>query len=191
MTEQELVTAICDRAAAAGTRTDYANIRRREIAPPATPEQIRDAEQQLGFSLYPLHRHLLQRVGNGGFGPGDGFIGTAGGSLDVEGRSFIELGQTLFPNRHLPVVALCDWGDGIWACMDAATGAILTSSEFGLMDTGQHLHDWLEQWAAGVNLWRQTVVLGETSVRDPRTKELMTVPTVLGMQGKPYVQSRQ
>jgi hypothetical protein len=182
MTEDELVTAIGKRAANSETRTDYARIRPRDIAPPATPELIRDAEQRLGFSLNPLHRRLLESVGNGGFGPGDGFIGTARESLDVEGRSFTELRQVLWPNTHFQVVPLCDW-----ACIDTTTGAILTMSEFGLMDIGQSLHSWLEQWIAGANLWVQMVVLETTKIQHPRTREWTTVSSVKGMKGEPYV----
>lgn len=82
---------------------------------------------------------------------------------------------------------LCEWGDGIWSCVDVATGAVLTMSEFGLLDIGRSLRSWLEEWVGGENLWLQIVVLGTTQIQDPRTKELVTVPTVKGMRGDPYV----
>ena len=47
--------------------------------PPATEEQIRDTEQQLGFPLPPLLRLLYTEVANGGFGPPYGIVGTPGG----------------------------------------------------------------------------------------------------------------
>jgi hypothetical protein len=84
MNEEQLIAAISERAANPETRTDFANIRPRGLGSNATPEMIRAVELQLGFSLRPLHRRLLETVGNGGFGPGDGLIGTAGGSLDIE-----------------------------------------------------------------------------------------------------------
>lgn len=186
MTEEELIVAIGKRAANVETRTDYANIRPREIAPPATTASIRDAEQKLGFLIYPLLRRLLQDVGNGGYGPGDGLIGIAGEALDVEGRSLTELRQTLWPNEQCNVVPLSDWGDGIWTCLDNATGAVLTMSEFGLMDTGLDLQSWLEQWVSGANLWNQIVVVEDARIQNPRTKEWIMVPIVRGVKGTPY-----
>lgn len=47
--------------------------------PPATEDQIRETEQQLGFPLPPLLRLLYTEVANGGFGPGLGIVGTPGG----------------------------------------------------------------------------------------------------------------
>jgi hypothetical protein len=47
--------------------------------PPATEQQIRETEQQLGFPLPPLLRLLYTQIANGGFGPGYGIIGVAGG----------------------------------------------------------------------------------------------------------------
>jgi hypothetical protein len=187
MNEEQLIAAISKRAANAETRTDYANIRPREIGLPATPELISAAELQLGFPLHPLHRRLLESVGNGGFGPGDGLIGTTGGSLDVEGRSLDELRALLWPNMNIRVVPLCEWGDGIWSCVDVATGSVLTMSEFGLLDIGRSLQSWLEKWVAGENLWQQIVVLGTTKIQDPRTKEFVTVSTVKGLRGEPYI----
>jgi hypothetical protein len=187
MNEDQLIAAISKRAANADTRTDYGNIRPREIGPPATPESIRAVELQFGFSLHPLHRRLLETVGNGGFGPGDGLIGTTGGSLDVEGRSLSEVRALLWPNMNIKVVPLCEWGDGIWSCIDVATGGVLTMSEFGLLNIGRSLRSWFEEWVAGENLWQQIVVLGTTKIQDPRTKELVTVSTVKGMRGEPYL----
>lgn len=46
---------------------------------PATEQQIRETEQQLGFSLPPMLRLLYTQVANGGFGPGFGIIGAANG----------------------------------------------------------------------------------------------------------------
>ena len=187
MTEEQLITAVFKRAANAETRTDYARLRPRKIGPPATPELMKATEQKLGFTLHPLHRRLLETVGNGGFGPGDGLVGTANGSLDVEGRSFSELREVLWPNTNVKLVPLCDWGDGIWSCIDAATGSVITMSESGLFDIGQSLQSWLEEWVAGENLWQRMVVLGTTSILNPLTKEHVAVQAVIGLKGERYV----
>ncbi len=52
--------------------------------PPATEQQIRETEQQLGFPLPRLLRLLYARIANGGFGPGFGIIGAVNGYLGVD-----------------------------------------------------------------------------------------------------------
>lgn len=47
--------------------------------PPVTEHQLKETEQQLGFSLPPLLRLLYIRIANGGFGPGYGITGVSGG----------------------------------------------------------------------------------------------------------------
>ena len=194
MNEDHLIRAILDRAANPAIRTDYANIRRRELAPPATLTTIEAAERAMGCALHPLHRRLLEEVGNGGFGPGDGLVGLPDGSLDIDGRSIVTLRQILWLDAErplpLPVVPLCDWGDGIWSCIDSGTGVILTLSELGLKDTGQSLHSWLADWVSGVNLWQHTVVVEDKIMKDPITKQTKTIQVVTGTRGQPY-QSRQ
>ncbi|WP_342722981.1 hypothetical protein AAFG07_27705 [Bradyrhizobium sp. B097] len=187
MTEEQLISDVCRRASNPATQTDYSKIRVREVGPPATSQSIEATERRLGFSLYRLHCRLLKTVGNGGFGPGDGLIGTADGSLDVDGRSLCELKEAFWPDTEVALVPLCDWGDGIWSCLDTATGCVVSCSEFGLFSTGQTLHSWLEKWVAGDNLWLEMVVPGTTIVQNPSTSEYVTVATVQGMKGDPYI----
>jgi hypothetical protein len=47
--------------------------------PPATEQQLKATERQLGFSLPPLLRLLYTQIANGGFGPGYGITGVIGG----------------------------------------------------------------------------------------------------------------
>jgi hypothetical protein len=100
----------------------------------------------------------------------------------------IELRQGLFSDHEklqMPsVVPLCDWGGGIWSCVDCETGAILSMSEFGLRDLEQGLHSWFEDWTSGVNLWERMVVVDEIRMQQPRTRQWVTVQTVTGMKGK-------
>src|SRR5262249_18712006 len=140
MNEEHLIRAIQDRAANPAIRTDYANRRPRDLALPAPLTTIEAAERAMGCVLHPLHRRLFEEGGNGGFGPGDGLVGLPRGSLDIDGRSIITLRDILWLDANtplpLPVIPLCDWGDGIWSCIDSKTGAILTLSEPGLKDLG-------------------------------------------------------
>jgi hypothetical protein len=47
--------------------------------PPATEEQLRQAEKQMGFLHPPFLRVLYLKIANGGFGPRSGLIGVPGG----------------------------------------------------------------------------------------------------------------
>ena len=53
---------------------------------PASEQQIRHTEQQLGFPLPQLLRHLYAEIANGGFGPGYGIIGVEDGYPGVNSR---------------------------------------------------------------------------------------------------------
>src|SRR5215475_11641687 len=82
------------------------------------------------------------------------------------------------------VVPLCDWGCGIWSCVDCETGAILSISEFGLRELDQSLHSWFEDWTYGANLWKRMAAVDEIALQHPRTRQWVTVEAVTGMRGK-------
>jgi hypothetical protein len=191
MNEGHLVRAILDRVSNSAMRTDYSDRSHHDIGPPATSAVIEAGERAIGCALHPLHRRLLQEVGNGGFGPGNGLIGLPGGSLDAHGKSIVELRDILWVDAKtplpLPVVPLCDWGCAIYSCIDCETGAVLTISEDGLKDTGQEFHAWLEDWVSGVELWKRLVVFEDRVMVNPFTKQAQTVKVVTGTTGTPYL----
>jgi hypothetical protein len=188
MNEDQLIAAIRQRASNPATRTDFADRGRRELGPPASDDAIEAAAREMGCHFHQFHARLLKEVGNGGFGPGDGLIGIPRGSLDVAERSVIELRQGLFTDHEklqMPsVVPLCEWGCGIWSCVDCKTGAILSVSEFGLRDLEQGLHSWFEDWTCGVNLWERMVVVDEIKIKHPRTRQWTVARSVTEMRGK-------
>jgi hypothetical protein len=188
MNEDQLIAAIRQRASNPATRTDFADRRHREVGPLASADAIEAAGREMGCHFHQLHERLFKEVGNGGFGPGDGLVGIPGGSLDAEKRSVIELRQDLWPDHEKlqmsSVVPLCDWGCGIWCCVDCETGAVLSMSEFGLRDLEQGLHSWFEDWTSGVDLWERMVVVDEIRMQQPRIGERITVQAVTGMKGK-------
>ena len=188
MNEDQLIAAIRQRASDPAARTDFADRVHRELGPPAGADAIEVAEREMGCHFHQFHRRLLREVGNGGFGPGAGLIGIPGGSLDVEEPSMTELKQGLFSDHEkvqtLSVVPLCDWGGGIWSCVDCETGAIFSISEFGLRDLEQDLYSWFEDWISGVNLWDRMVVVDEIRIKHPRTRRWVVSQTVTGMRGK-------
>jgi hypothetical protein len=195
MNDDQLIAAIRQRASNPGTRTDFADRGHQELGPPASADAIEAAETEMGYHFHQLHGRLFRDVGNGGFVPGDGLIGLPGGSLDVEKRSIIELRRDLFfEHKKLQmssVVPLCDWGCGIWSCVDCETGAILSVSEFGLRDLEQGLHSWFEDWISGVNLWERIVVLDEFRIKHPRTGQWVVGQKVTGMSGKRWSGERR
>lgn len=58
---------------------------------PASAEAVADAERRLGHRLPPLLRRLYREVANGGFGPGYGILGVAGGHPDDLGMTAANL----------------------------------------------------------------------------------------------------
>jgi hypothetical protein len=70
-----LIARIKERIADVSRATDGAKVIKPKVAAPATEAEVRAAEEALGFPLPPLLRQLYLEVGNGGFGPGYGFIG--------------------------------------------------------------------------------------------------------------------
>jgi hypothetical protein len=191
MNEQQLLHALRHRAANPATRTDYAKRRARELGVPASSSAVVEAERAMGCALHPLHRRVFQEVANGGFGPGDGLVGLPGGSLDIDRRSIVDLKKALWLDDAkplpAPVVPLCEWGDGIWSCIDSKTGAVLTLDESNLMETGTSFHRWLEEWVAGIDLWERTVTVEARAINDPFTKKAKVVQVVSGLKGTPYV----
>jgi len=103
-----------------------------DLPRPATEEDLRAAEQVIGFPLPPLLRRLYGEVGNGGFGPFVGVEGLPGGySSDCEvadhecGMLAVYEGQRggdFAPDEppSLPpgVLFFCDFGCATWSLLD-------------------------------------------------------------------------
>ena len=95
--------------------------------PPAAARALQVAERSIGFKLPELLRAIYLEVGNGGFGPAYGIVGTEGGAL-LDGCTL----ETCYLNmvkleeensvwrwpRHLLPVA--NYGCGMWSCVDRA-----------------------------------------------------------------------
>ena len=94
----------------------------------ASEEQLTAAERGLGFALPPLLRRLYAEVANGGFGPGSGILGIAGGWATDRRQTVEDLYQVMleavienqhwvWPRALLPIVDL----NGAYGCVDAAS----------------------------------------------------------------------
>jgi hypothetical protein len=192
MNEDELIRGVARRAQNPETRTDYADRGAPQLAPPASATALLEAEIELGFAMHPLHRRLLAVVGNGGFGPGDGLIGIRGGRLDDRGRSIIELRNDLWTSARMAglpphVLALCDWGDAIWSCLDEQTGRVLTLTEDGLTETADTLSMWLSHWCSGISLFGRMFEVETRTAINPFTKQMITIRSPGRPIGSPYV----
>jgi hypothetical protein len=143
-------------------------LRRRRTASMST---VTDAELRLGFELPPSLRELLTRVGNGGFGPGYGFIGLGDRARDDTGFDAVEdyldrrEPDRLDPEEFWPerLVVVCHWGCGIYSCVDCSSAvAPVIRFDPDIVDQdwsiafGQErarFVDWLRAWVAGEDLF--------------------------------------
>ncbi len=85
-----LIERIKERIADPSRATDAGDRIQVKIAAPATDDEVRAAEEALGFSLPPLLCQLYLQIGNGGFGPGNGFIGVPTEATAAARKRFIE-----------------------------------------------------------------------------------------------------
>lgn len=93
------------------------------LPPPATAEQVAQAEAALGFALPVAVRSLYLDIANGGFGPGDGLYSLAdlaGQYADMTGEPFGPQGQPWPAN--LLAIAHDDPGE---ICVDRISGAVI------------------------------------------------------------------
>jgi hypothetical protein len=171
--DELLIEAVRKRAADPARRTDGADAIPATVFPVTRPDTIAAAEQALGFELPGLLRELYLRVGNGGYGPGYGLVGIAGGAKDSSGSQLVELYAGLarsdpddihwrWPTRLLPVANL---GCGMYACIDCSTteGRVVWfepnphsdgepwDDSFILLSPS--MSDWLRSWLNGKDLF--------------------------------------
>ena len=140
--------------------------------PPVAAKNLQSAEFVLGFRLPAFLRAIYLMVGNGGFGPSYGIVGTRGGfkhekqTLESCYRSMPRLQKENsiwhWPKRLLP---LGYYGCGMWSCvdceykklpmitwdpnnLDAELNGADARRNWGnsFWDQGESLKTWLEGW---------------------------------------------
>ena len=142
------------------------------VRPPLTEQQLSQSIEALGFQPNASLVEVLQTVGNGGFGPGYGLMGLAGGAADDTGKNAVELYGTfrqtdaddplwVWPEKVLPI---CHWGCAIYSCVDCTSdsGGMVTwdpnqlendgSAQEGLFPLGISFEQWIKDWGEGVDL---------------------------------------
>jgi len=122
--DQDLIQRLQDRNADRERATD-GGIHPRKPIPPSPTRGLQVTEREIGFELPELLRTVYLKVGNGGFGPQYGIIGTKGGAkldgytLETCYQDMMKLEKENFiwcwPRGLLP---LANYGCGMWSCVD-------------------------------------------------------------------------
>jgi hypothetical protein len=139
-----------------------------------TPTLISACEVVLGFCLPPLLRRLYTEVGNGGYGPGYGIAGVAGGAsfqfpwgdrslnqfyfdmrdISEEMGHPVEEEQQPWPACMLPI---CDWGCWMLSCIDCSqpTFPVVDYVGYGreFFPSWPSFEAWIEGWLNGAKLF--------------------------------------
>jgi SMI1 / KNR4 family (SUKH-1) len=126
-------------------------------------EQLKGAQERLGFALHPLLARLYSHVADGGFGPDYQLLPLLGPGESVVGKYVAEREAAVVPeNPRWPegVVPILTWGCAMYACVDCfdPDGQVLLfepnayvwgpGDECWFLDSTS-LHAWLETWLAG------------------------------------------
>ena len=108
-------------------RATSGGIHRRKAVAPVSAKALQITERTIGFKLPELLRAIYLEVGNGGFGPEYGIVGTRGGAkldghtLETCYQSMVKLAAEnpvwRWPEHLLP---LASYGCGMWSCVDCA-----------------------------------------------------------------------
>jgi hypothetical protein len=136
--------------------------------PPATTDELAEAEGQLGFALPELVRALYLQVGNGDWGPGYGLLPLTGpGSLAEETLWHIQYSPSALGGPGWPprLVKLVSWGCHYASCVDCADPncpVVFYDNDMAILDwvepsdylypESPSLAVWLSDWLDGVDL---------------------------------------
>jgi hypothetical protein len=154
----------------------YRSTPRMPLFPPATGEQVDDAERRLGYALPAILRRVYTQVANGGFGPDNyGLASVSDGYRTPDGwpwRSCTEIRQqyqdsgvpsfwhqltpggcTMYWYTSLtePGNPVLLWDADGWEPDDGQ------SPEDGIRHTTTSLRQWLWTWAEGGNVWGEAL----------------------------------
>jgi hypothetical protein len=139
---------------------------------PTSPASVAEAEAAVGHALPSLLRRLYLEVGNGGFGPGYGVLGVAGGHRDGHANTAVSLREQwdTLPPALLPI---CEWGCAIYSFIDLSSpdGQMWAwdpnpvpadQLQKALFRQELIFSDWLGRWTEG-QLFQPTAVQDSTT----------------------------
>ena len=166
----DLIDSVKRRALDPGTRTDQVDAVLPDIGAKLSEGVIAATERELDLKFPDTLRRLYTEIGDGGFGPGYGFLRMHTSSSPHE-DTIVDLYQSF----HGPdpsdsswkwpegLLLVSDWGRAIRAGVICATNRIIVfdpnlhDSDWAetFLDQGCTLDEWLEKWCAGVDLWKE------------------------------------
>lgn len=175
MSIAETVELVARRSRHPSTRTDQSEVSPTTICPAVSSHELAAAAARLGVALPEILQRVYREIGNGGFGPGYGLLGLAGGFTDDLGHTSEQLHVSFreanpddpawaWPQSLLPI---CHWGCAIYSCVDLsrpeADIIIWDPNEYEtgtdprtvLRPHGRGLESWLKAWAEGTDLWAE------------------------------------
>jgi hypothetical protein len=146
-----------------------------ELFPPCDEAAIEDAESAIGFRLPSLLIGIYTKIANGGFGPGYGVMGVAGGFTDDLQQTIVDAYKSYdatqpgepawkWPHGWVP---FCHWGCIIYSVLDCLRPphpvyfmGMADKQPDAPMDSIIHPHKpslalWLDDWMDGKNLWAE------------------------------------
>ncbi len=196
MANETVLNLIRIRAQDSSTRTDMMDVAPIDIFPPSSPEILAQIERRLSFELPALLRSIYLRVGNGGFGPGYGLLGTPGGHTDQEGRSLLSCYEFMLseygneqPSWPAGILPICEWGSQIWSCVDcmSSISPVITFCDEGLFKVGYDVQAWFKAWAEGKSIWSEMFELRIVDIMNPFTGKATSTHVRGAPKGQPLL----
>ena len=166
----DLISSVKRRALDTKTRTDQTDVYLPDIGKRLAESEVAAVERELGLKFPETLRRLYTEIGDGGFGPGYGFLRIKG-ATNRHDDTVVGLYQA-FRDKD-PSDSTWKWPEGLllisdWGCA-IRTGVICPTSRVVVFDPNLHdsdwaatfldqrctLDEWLEKWCDGVDLWEE------------------------------------
>jgi hypothetical protein len=166
----DLIASVRRRALDPKTRIDQADVLLPDVGETLSASMVSAIERELDLELPETLRRLYIEIGDGGFGPGYGFL-RMNNSTAPHDDTVVDLYQSF----HGPdpsdstwkwpegLLLISDWGCAIRSGVVCATNRIvvfdpnLHDSDWSetFLDQGCTLDEWLRKWCNGVDLWSE------------------------------------
>ena len=152
------------------TRTDNCDVVVPKISSKYSYRELNEFEFRISRELPASLKRIYVEVGNGGFGPGYGFMSLEN-NIDTNQETVLNTYHSfcsddpeddlwIWPKELVPII---DWGCAIRSCINCDTGTVSIfdpNIEFEKMSEyfipqGVSLESFLLKWCEGVNLWEE------------------------------------
>lgn len=173
MLSMNIITQIKQAIQATGISSERSN---NCLNPPVSEDVVLEIELDLGVRLPPIIKMIYTEVGNGGFGPGHGFLPLSRTELLPDGRFVVDCCKRFreLKGWHNSILPLNSWGCGVISCIDVdqpndppvyryepnipddLTVQYLKGCPFrgfGLLPECLNLSEWLNEWVIGNETW--------------------------------------